>query len=379
MSSKRKIMFLLLAVMLTFNFITVYAADNVKDLKNEQKDIDKKIDQKANEIKNLEKQTKSVSKQIEDLDTKLDDATIQISNVEKELEDLSLNIEATELELVEAEENIDEKKDMFNKRLRVMYKTGKVGYLEVLLASSSVKDFLSRQDMIKAIAKHDTELISYMKEQRDIVDTKKVELETKRKEVELSKTKLEVRRSDLAKATREKEDLMGRLAKDLKTLEAEVDKLNDYAKEIESKIVKLQKNTGPYSGGKMEWPVPGYSRISSPYGYRNHPILKTKKFHTGIDIPSPTGTNIVAGSAGEVIYSGTLGGYGKTIMIDHGGGIVTLYGHNSKLIASVGDNVKRGDTVAKCGSTGMSTGPHSHFEVRKDGAYQDPMPWLKGK
>ncbi len=379
MSSKRKIIFLILAVLLTFNVITAYASGNVNDLKKEQKNIDREIDKKANEIKKLEKETKNVSKQIEDLDTKLDDATIQISNVEKELEDLSLNIEAAELELVEAEENIDEKKDMFNKRLRVMYKTGKVGYIEVLLSSSSIKDFLSRQDMIKAIAKHDTELISYMKEQRDIVDTKKVELETKRKEIELSKTKLEVRRSDLAKATREKEDLMGRLAKDLKTLEAEVDKLNDYAKEIESKIVQLQKNTGPYSGGKMEWPVPGYSRISSPYGYRNHPILKTKKFHTGIDIPSPTGTTIVAATAGEVIYSGTLGGYGKTIMIDHGGGIVTLYGHNSKLVVSVGDNVKRGDTIAKCGSTGMSTGPHSHFEVRKDGAYQDPMPWLKGK
>lgn len=379
MSSKRKIIFLILAVLLTFNVITAYASGNVNDLKKEQKNIDREIDKKANEIKKLEKETKNVSKQIEDLDTKLDDATIQISNVEKELEDLSLNIEAAELELVEAEENIDEKKDMFNKRLRVMYKTGKVGYIEVLLSSSSIKDFLSRQDMIKAIAKHDTELISYMKEQRDIVDTKKVELETKRKEIELSKTKLEVRRSDLAKATREKEDLMSRLTKDLENLEKEVDKLNAYAKEIESKIVKLQKNTGPYSGGKMEWPVPGYSRISSPYGYRNHPILKTKKFHTGIDIPSPTGTTIVAATAGEVIYSGTLGGYGKTIMIDHGGGIVTLYGHNSKLVVSVGDNVKRGDTIAKCGSTGMSTGPHSHFEVRKDGAYQDPMPWLKGK
>ncbi|MDR7856556.1 peptidoglycan DD-metalloendopeptidase family protein [Tissierella sp.] len=379
MSRKMKITFLLLAVILVFNFITVYAADNVKDLKNEQKNIDKKIDQKANEIKSLEKESKNLSKQIQDLDVKMDNATIELSNVEKLLEDLEKSIEVTEIELVEAEKNIDDKKEIFNKRIRVMYKTGNVGYLEVLLASSSIKDFLSRQDMLKAIAKHDTELISYMKEQRDIVDTKKVELETKKKEVEISKNKLEVRRSDLAKATREKEDYMGRLAKNMKGLEAEVDKLNEYAKEIESKIVQLQKKTGPYSGGKMEWPVPGYSRISSPYGYRNHPILKTKKFHTGIDIPSPTGTTIVSGAAGEVIYSGTLGGYGKTIMIDHGGGIVTLYGHNSKLVASVGDNVKRGDTIAKCGSTGMSTGPHSHFEVRKDGAYQDPMPWLKGK
>ena len=118
---------------------------------------------------------------------------------------------------------------------------------------------------------------------------------------------------------------------------------------------------------------------SSYYGYRLHPILKVKKFHTGIDIPAPTGTSIVAAGEGTVIYSGTLGGYGKTIMIDHDGGIVTLYGHNSSLLVKEGQDVKRGDIIAKAGSTGMSTGPHCHFEVRKNGVYEDPVPWLKGK
>ena len=260
-----------------------------------------------------------------------------------------------------------------------MYKTGNVGYLEILLSSSDVKDFLSRKDMIKAIADHDKELIQYMKEQRELIERTKMELETQKKSVEVSKSKLESRRRDLASATRAKENLIERLIEDEKALEKEHDALNDYAKKIEADIVKLMRNTNPYSGGAMAWPVPGRSRISSPYGYRIHPIFKTRKLHTGIDIPAPTGTNIVAASEGTVIHAGSLGGYGKTVMIDHGGGIATLYGHNSSITVSNGAYVKKGDTIAKAGSTGYSTGPHLHFEVRKNGAYVDPLPWVKGK
>src|SRR5699024_8819532 len=119
--------------------------------------------------------------------------------------------------------------------------------------------------------------------------------------------------------------------KDMNEAEKQYDELNELAKNIDAEIVKRQRVEGPYSGGKMAWPVPGHSRISSPFGYRIHPIFKTNKLHTGIDIPAPKGTTVVAASDGTVIYSGTLGGYGKTIMIDHGGGIVTLYGHNSSL------------------------------------------------
>lgn len=375
---KRRIVYLLLAVIFTFNFIQVYAGP-VDDLKKQQKKVNEQLKDTQNEIKALESQAKDVSKQIEELDIKLDNASNELNKVEKELENLELSIEKTILELEEAEENINEKQESFNKRLRVMYKNGNVGYLEVLLSSSNIKDFLSRQDMIKAIAKHDTELIEYMKEQRETINTKKTELEMQKNAVEVSKTKLESRRRDLAKATRDKEDYIGRLQKDIKAYEREYDKLNEDAKKIEQEIVRRQKNTGAYTGGIMSWPVPGYSRISSPYGYRIHPVFKTKKLHTGIDIPAPTGTPITAASDGTVIYAGTLGGYGKTIMLDHGGGIVTLYGHNSSLVVKEGQEVKKGSTIAKAGSTGVSTGPHCHFEVRKNGAYVDPIPWLKGK
>lgn len=379
MYKKRKLIYLLLALMFALNFANISLADTVENLNKEHKNTNQQMKDKKDEIKAIEKESKDVSRQIIDLDIKLDKATVELTEVEKELENLGIKIEKTTSELNEAETNLSDKQETFNSRLRVMYKTGDVGYLEILLSSEDIKDFLSRKDMVKTIADHDIELIKYMKEQRDIINSKKIELQTQMKEVEVSKVKVETRRRDLAKATREKEDLMRRLQEDMKSAEQEYDKLNDYAKKIEADIRKLARNSSPYSGGTMAWPVPGYSRISSPYGYRIHPIFKTKKLHTGIDIPAPTGTNITSGSEGKVIYTGTLGGYGKAVMVDHGGGIVTLYAHNSSIVVSEGQSVKKGQTIAKAGSTGYSTGPHLHFEVRKNGSYVDPLPWVKGK
>lgn len=374
---KKKSLFTILLTMIILSLTVVQAyGDTLSDLKKQQKNINSQINQTKNQIKNIQNQTKDVSKQIDELDKKMDNATVELEKVEKDLENLNKNIEKTTEELNIAEKNLEEKKDLFNQRIRVMYQNGNVGYLEVLLSAGNIKDLLSRKEMIQSIADHDKELIQYMKEQRDTIDLKKTELEAQRASVEVTKSKLESRKKDLARVTREKEVFMSRLQQDIKALEKEYDKQNEYAKEIESKIVKLQRETGPYSGGKMAWPVPGHTRISSYYGYRIHPIFKTKKLHTGIDIPAPTGTAIKAASDGTIIYSDWLGGYGKAVMVDHGGGIVTLYGHNSSLVAKVGQKVKRGDTIAKAGSTGNSTGPHCHFEVRKNGAYVDPMPWL---
>ena len=375
---KRKIIaFLLIIIILSLNVVQAYG-ETVDELRKRQKDINNRLDKTNNEIKSIQSQTKDISKQIEEFDLKIDGAATELSKVEKELDKLRLKITETEKELSEAEEKLAEQEDTFNQRLRVMYKNGNVGYLEVLLSSGNIKDFLSRKDMIQSIAEYDKDLIRFMKEQRDIIDEKKTELEAQRASVEVTKSKIEARKKNLESVSREKELLMSKLQKDIKAYEKEYDKLNEYAKSIESKIVKLQRNTNPYTGGKMSWPLPGHSRISSYYGYRIHPIFKTKKLHTGLDIPAPTGTAVKVAADGIVIHADWLGGYGKAVMVDHGSGIVTLYGHNSAITVKNGTNVKRGDTIAKVGSTGNSTGPHCHFEVRKNGAYVDPIPWLKG-
>ena len=378
MRQRKKIIFFLLVLILLSNCVYVCADNGLNDLKKKQKSTINEINQKKKEIKNLENQSKDVTSQIEELDKKMDIAARELGKVEEELDKLNKDISITARELEEAEEKIQEKQDTFNSRVRVMYKNGNVGYLEVLLSSADIRDFLSRKQMIQSITDHDVDLIKYMKEQRDIIDKKKTELHAQRASVEVTKNKLKDRKTDLAQATRAKEGLMVELNKDLKKAEEQYDDLNKLAKDIESEIVKRQRVDGPYSGGAMSWPVPGHTKINSYFGYRIHPIFKTKKLHTGLDISASTGTSIVAAADGTVIYSGTLGGYGNAIMIDHGGGIVTLYGHNSSLSVSEGTQVSRGSTIARAGSTGYSTGPHCHFEVRKNGACVDPLPYLKG-
>lgn len=305
-----------------------------------------------------------------------------IKSVEEDIEKISGDITATEAtlvtttqELAQAETQISEKKETLYKRIRVMYKTGHVGYLEVLLGSSNFEDMLSRVDMLQKIYEHDTTLLEQMQQQRDLVEEKKLSLEQQKAALLSMKQNLSAKQTTLSRDLIRLDTEQQNLKKDLKALEAQEDKLNEDAKKM-TKIIASLKTSEKFVGGKMMWPTPGHTRITSYFGNRLHPVYKTYKMHTGIDISAPSGANIVAALEGTVIYSDWFGGYGKVIMVDHGGGIVTLYAHCSTLVAKTGQKVTKGQTVAKVGTTGVSTGAHLHFEVRQNGKYIDPVPWV---
>ncbi len=386
MSNKIRGIVGLLAITLFFSFSTVYAD---KSLEEKKKSTVNEMNEKKKEVNELESKVDAMQDEINKLDKQINEANSEISKVENKIAKVSEDIKKTQRELKEAENNLSNQEEDFGSRLRVMYMNGNVGYLEVLLSAENMKDFLSRREMIQSIADQDVEMIEYMKEQKQIITEKEEELSEQKATIEESKKVLDDKKAVLEESSREKENLKAKLDEELRIAEAEYDKLNDLAKEIEEKIkAKQSKNTvysggtsssgTPISGGSMSWPVPGYYNISSPFGYRVHPVYGTKKLHTGLDIPAPSGTPVKASGSGTVIYSGTLGGYGNTIMIDHGGGIVTLYAHNSSLTVSNGSSVSKGDTIAKVGSTGVSTGAHCHFEVRQNGSYVSPMSWLSG-
>src|SRR6056297_2053574 len=375
MNNKKVLWFVVFAMV--FAFCLEAFADSISDDNEKLKDVNKQIESIQAKIDENTAKNKGLSEKIGDLDKSIsliEEAMILLDN---DIENTRKDIKQKEEELADAEKNIDGKTEVMNSRLRVMYKNKDIGYIEFLLASEDFSDLITRLDMVKKIFTHDVNLLQYMEEQKELIFVRKQELEANRlrlvnsKEEKKSKAKsLQVNRGKLE---RDKEALVKNTAE----LEKSENELIDLAKKIEDEIRRKQSDAA-YVGGIMTWPAPGYTRITSPFGYRIHPILKTRKLHTGIDIGVPANSTIVAAQSGTVIASGYNGGYGKIVMVDHGGGIVTLYAHNNTLLVGEGDKVEKGQAISKSGSTGLSTGPHLHFEVRENGKYVNPIPWVKG-
>lgn len=379
---KKRIAAILLALIFIISvpFANVYAKNpgEIEKLQKEQENLNQKIKKTQQMMNQVNKERKNVSKAIEELDFKLNKAEEELASVEKLLAQLEEQIAITTRELERASNEASNQKELLKKRVRVMYENGNVGYLSVILDSASFSDFISRLDFLKKIIDFDMELLSKIKTHRDSVAEKKNQLESEMQEKERLKQQLSAKKDEVEAAKQDKEKALKDLTKDLKELERQEDEFLKLANDLAKKIIELQ-SKDKYIGGELTWPAPGYYKITSEYGYRTHPILKKKKLHTGIDIAVPSGSNVIAANSGKVIFSGYNGGYGYAVIIDHGGKISTLYAHNSKLLVKVGDKVEKGDVIAKSGNTGLSTGPHLHFEVRVNGDHVDPMKYLTGK
>lgn len=371
----RKKLSLLLAIFLLATSIS-FANSAINEKQSELNQVNSEIKQLDTQINTKEKESNALLYKIKVMENEIREIEKQIATLDEGINEREVSIAAKEAMIAEATQNILEKGDLLNDRLRVMYKNGKAGYLEVVLGAEDFKDLLTRVDMVQKVYMHDRNLIEYMKEQKEIVVVEREKLE--KEKVELTtlrgskKERTEVLGVKLSAVNKEQKTV----ATDLKALEKREDNLADTAKRL-TDIIKNMKLAEKYVGGEMMWPAPGYFKIRSPFGYRIHPILKVKKLHTGIDIGIKYGKPIVAAQSGTVIYAGWMGGYGKAIIIDHGGGITTLYAHNSNLVVKKGEQVEKGQKISECGSTGQSTGAHLHFEVRKNGDYVDPLKYVK--
>ena len=175
-----------------------------------------------------------------------------------------------------------------------------------------------------------------------------------------------------------KDEAASKLTEEEKTLSEQIDEYRNQILAVEAEIAQVTKANidTQYIGGEMAWPVPGYTRITSNYGMRTHPITGIYKLHTGVDLGAPMGANFIAANDGVVTKAGYNGAYGNMVIIDHGGGISTLYAHGSEILVTVGQTVKKGDNILKVGSTGYSTGAHAHFEVRVNGQPVNPLPYI---
>ena len=368
--------------------------------KQEQMQIKNKINKEKSNISNTENEKKSVSTDIENLDAKIQVTSAKISTLESEIVRLNKDIAENQGKLQEAQVNLSENTDALRMRLREMYKRGNVNYLEVILNSKDIEELLRNNEIISSIARADRELIEFIQEQIDTIKETEERLQIDKAKVSASKAAVENERQSYQAAVDAKNNYMKVLESNLDLYKAEFEKAQSNWDALDSEIARLQKeitaqkkaeeaaarratrvhsnitvSSGPRNGQSYTWPLPGHYSISSPFGYRVHPILGYSRLHTGVDIPAPSGTPIVAAKSGTVIMSQLMSGYGNVVMVDHGD-TVTVYAHCSALNVGIGESVKAGDVIAFVGSTGLSTGAHLHFEVRVNGSPVNPLGYV---
>lgn len=351
---------------------------SAESLQNKLDSLKQQANDKQTEINSAKSKEMTVSEQLRSIAEEVDAASAAYDDVKNQLDATQKKIDDNEALLKKTQQNLDRREKILDKRLRDIYMHGQISYIEVLVGANSFSDFLTRMDMIKRIIKYDYDLISsILQEKQTITDTKK--------ELEADHSKTE----KLAQAAKEKADilqnkksqqqaLLNKVKNDRETAERAYDEIMAASRQVEQMILAYtSSNSDDYSGGgsgQFIWPLSG--PITSPFGWRTHPIFGTHTFHSGIDIGGDYGTPIHAAADGTVIYAGWISGYGNAVIISHGGGLQTLYGHNQSLNVSEGQRVVQGQVIAFCGATGNATGPHCHFEVRKNGEPVNPLNYL---
>lgn len=354
------------------------AKTTIGDLQKQINENNKKKKELQQKIKQIKSEKASTQKEITLLDCKIENLTVEADGMQLSIESLNKKINENQQMIKKLECNIDKNNEVLEKRIRMTYKKGGTGYLELIFKADNVVEALTRLDMVQLILKDDVELLKNIKDKKiDVTKLKESQL-VELKKIEESKIELEKKKKEIELTQKQKEKYIASLEGNMKKAKESEELLEKENKKFEKKIRELQ-TAAQYVGGEMLWPVPDHYRITSPFGYRIHPIYGYRNFHRGIDIACYYNTKIVAANSGVVIVAGWHYSYGNYIIIDHGGKKATVYGHNTKLLVKVGQHVKKGQVISLSGSTGESTGPHLHFEVRENGVVVNPLNYLKKK
>lgn len=381
----------LMSLMLLFAFSVpeaVVDAKTLTQLQQERNELKKKTEDAKKALEEAKQKTQSVEQEIGVLDQTVAAAENELGKVEEDLAFVSEKLAESEKQLAQAMEDKEKQLDIFGQRIKFIYERGQLGYLDVLLQAGSFSDLLTRMQYVNDIMDYDNEILESLKEKERVIAQKTEDIKVEKSETEKLVAEQKEKTDSLNALLDQKKQLLLSYEQDEKKY-AELIASNEKASSDVERLIQqataaASSSSGGsgyvYTGGKLNWPVPARaassSSLSSGYVGRRRPIGSGYEFHTGYDIPAPYGSNIVAAEAGTVITAGWVNGYGNTVIINHGGGLSTLYGHNSRLVVSVGQSVKRGDVIAKCGSTGNSTGNHCHFEVRVNGKHTSPEPYL---
>lgn len=372
------VLILLICFVTTFTYAENETENNNNNLQTKRDELQNQLNETNGELNEVQSNLSENLQQVEKLDEKISSSEEQLEQQESKITELKNSISEIETELNTVTEKYEKQRKLFKQRLVAIYEAGETQYLDILLKSKSLSDFLSSYYVITQLAELDNDLITELEEKKNTIDLSKQKLENEKAELATiieSQTRLS---RTLQNTKKMRESFIEQLSDEEKNLQTKIDEINAQYEEVNKQILALagQGIDTAYIGGELEWPVPGYTRITSKYAMRVHPITGQYKLHTGVDIGAPEGANFIAANDGIVVKAERNPAYGNMVIIDHGGGISTLYAHGSEILVQVGQTVKRGDAVLKVGSTGYSTGPHAHFEVRINGITTDPLPYI---
>ena len=371
--SKRAISYaLLFTLVISIVPLGLTYADNER---NELNQVQRNITNTQQVLDQGKREEQNLIRQIQNLEGQMRETQAEINAIRGDIEATQAKIREAQADLDKLEAELGEQNDNLNARLRAMYMNGSIGVLDVLLGSNSISDFMTNMDRVQLIYESDVAVIESLQAQHQIIETQRQYLNDLEAELVAERQKEASRRDALKQNQDQVSAKKTEVAENNKLLSEYIDALNAEADRLIA-IIFSKQSDDEFVGGDFRWPVPGVRNVTSEYGYRIHPILKSRRMHTGLDIGAPTGTRVVASNSGRVITAGWNNSYGWMIVIDHGGGISTLYAHHSENLVKEGDIVTAGQQIARVGSTGMSTGPHLHFEVRVNGQHKNPREYL---
>ncbi len=351
-------------------------ADSVEALQQQREKIEQQRSQVVKERDRLRHLQKAAEGNLKGLQKNIKATTNQIQQSELSLQKATKKLRELEVVLVKAEQAYQQKQFATVARLRFLQRQQVDRGWAVLLQSQNLNEFLDRRRQLKLIYASDRKMLVGLKKEAELISRQRQQVEQKKNEIALLTQQLQLQKADFEAQADSQKNLIARLNTDRQALEAAEAQL---ARDSQNVAALIRQKVGlggvAYRGsGQMLLPTTG--EITSSFGWRTHPVLGYQRFHAGIDVGADYGTTIYAADQGTVIFAGWYGGYGNAVIIDHGGGITTLYGHTSELYVVEGQTVQRGQPIAAVGSTGLSTGPHLHFEVRENGEPVDPIAYL---
>lgn len=361
---------------------------SLQEAQDEKAQLEKALKEAQGTIEDLKDSKGDIESKVTELNQQLIDISARITDLENQLTAKSEDIQETKDELAGAKEREAQQYADMKVRIQFMYENGQTSYLEALLSSRNISEFLNSADYIAQIQSYDRQKLTEYQDTVESIVNLEAQLEQEYTDLEALKSTVESNKATVAAMMRQKESELADISGDIEDAQSDADY---YAAEIQAqeeliaaiKRAEAEKAAAgveehPYTGGAFRWPCPSSTRVTSDYGTRVSPMSGASSNHKGIDIGASSGADIIAAADGTVTAASYSSAAGNYVMIDHGGGLYTVYMHASSLLVSPGQTVSAGDVIAKVGSTGISTGSHLHFGVSLNGSYVSPWSYLGG-